>query len=307
MIALALAAALPRAAEEPPLDLRYALHWAGLQIATLKLQHSLAPSGYDAKLVIETVGLVEKLARYRAKTLAQGELGPDGRLLPVAFNTEYRSRKKQRSASVTFDPASGDVVDVAMTKRGEPDQSKVPEALRKNVVDPLTAFLRVRDQAAAARPGVPFRTQVFDGRRRYDLEARLLGHELATVAGRDQAVIRLAMTLAFVAGSNPDDIEDVAVDDDRIELELLLSDDDRLLPLEMRLLNGVLSASVELLQDCSGAAGCQLAARWAGAREPGRRIRRPLRLRRPWPASARPVRRSDTSRARCRSRRRIRP
>ena len=260
VIALALATSLPRAAEEAPLDLRYGLHWAGFQIATLKLQHSLAPSGYDAKLVIETVGLVEKLAQYRAKTLARGDVGPDGRLLPVAFSTEYRSRKKDRRAHVTFDPASGDVVDVALTKRGKPDQSKVPEALRKDVVDPLTAFLRIR-QHAAERPEVPFLAQVFDGRRRYELTARVTGRERAMVAGRDQAVIRLALTLAFVAGSNPDDLEDVAVDDDRLELELLLSDDERLLPLSMTMLNGILTASIELLQDCSGAAGCQLAAR----------------------------------------------
>lgn len=260
LIALALVASLPRAAEEAPLDLRYALHWAGFQIATLKLQHSLAPSGYDAKLVIESVGLIERLVRYRAKTLAQGELGPDGRLLPAAFSTEYRSRKKARSARVSFDAASGDVVEVALTKRGEPDQSKVPEALRKAVVDPLTAFLHIR-QHVAERPDEPFLAQVFDGRRRYELAARVTGRERATVAGRDRPVIRLALTLAYVAGANPDDLEDLAVDDDRLELELLLSDDERLLPLGMTMLNGILAASIELLQDCSGAAGCQLAAR----------------------------------------------
>ena len=161
---------------------------------------------------------------------------------------------------MTSDPASGDVVDVALTKRGKPDQSKVPEALRKDVVDPLTAFLRIR-QHAAERPEVSFLAQVFDGRRRYELTARVTGREQAMVAGRDQPVIRLALTLAFVAGSNPDDLEDVAVDDDRLELELLLSDDERLLPLSMTMLNGILTASIELLQDCSGAAGCQLAAR----------------------------------------------
>jgi hypothetical protein len=261
MIALVLAASLTRAAEEAPLDLRYGLYWAGFQIATLKLQHEVAPAGYRAKLAIETVGLVEKLVRYRARTLAKGELGPDGHLRPVAFSTEYRSRKKERRASVTFDPASGDVVEVRMTKRGKPDSSKVPEELRKNVVDPLTAFLRIREHVATADPAAPFVARVFDGRRRYELTARVTGRDRATVAGRDQAVLRLALTLAFVAGANPDALEDVATDDDRVELELLLSDDERLLPLAMKMLNGVFSASVELLQDCSGEAGCQLAAR----------------------------------------------
>jgi hypothetical protein len=261
LIALALAASLTRAAEEEPLDLRYGLYWAGFQIATLKLQHSVAPAGYSAKLVIETVGLVEKLARYRARTLADGAVGPGGDLLPVNFTTEYRSRKKERRARVTFDPASGDAVDVQMTKRGKPDKSKVPAALRRAVVDPLTAFLRVRDHVAAGRPGVPFTAQVFDGRRRYDLTARVTGRERAVAAGRDQAVVRVALSLAFVAGADPDALEDVAVDDDRLELELLLSDDERLLPLEMTMLNSTLGARIELLQDCSGAAGCQLAAR----------------------------------------------
>jgi hypothetical protein len=261
VIALVLAASLTRAAEETPLDLRYGLYWAGFQIAELKLQHDVTASGYQAKLAIETVGLVEKLVHYRARTLAAGELGPGGRLLPVAFSTEYRSRKKERTSSVTFDPASGDVVDVRITKRGKPDSSKVPAALRKDVVDPLTAFLQIRQHVAAERPDGPLVAQVFDGRRRYELTARVIGHERATVAGRDRAVLRLALSLAFVAGSNPDDLEDVAVDEDRIELELLLSDDERLLPLELRMLNGTFSASVELLQDCSGDAGCQLAAR----------------------------------------------
>jgi len=259
-VALALAASLTRAAEEAPLDLRYALHWAGFQIATVKLQHTVAPAGYDAKVVIETVGLVEQLVRYRARTLANGELGPDGRLQPVAFSTQYRSRKKDRRASVTFDPASGDVVDVAITKRGKPDQSKVPEALRKDVVDPLTAFLHIR-QHVAERPAAPFVAQVFDGRRRYELAARVTGRERTRVAGRDRAVVRLALTLTFVAGSNPDDLEDVGVDDDRLELELLLSDDERRLPLAMTMLNGIFAARVELLEDCSSEAGCQLAAR----------------------------------------------
>ena len=74
-------------------------------------------------------------------------------------------------------------------------------------------------------------------------------------------MIRLALTLTFVAGADPDDLEDVGVDDDRLELELLLSDDERRLPLAMTMLNGIFAARVELLEDCSSEAGCQLAAR----------------------------------------------
>jgi hypothetical protein len=207
------------------------------------------------------VGLVEKLVHYRAKTLATGSLGDGDSLLPVTYRSEYRSRKKDRRSVVTFDPASGDVVELENTKRGKPDDSKVPERLRKNVIDPLTAFLRIRDHIATAGRGEAFTAQIFDGRRRYDLAAEVVGRDRAWVAGRQQRVVRLALTLEFLAGSNANDMEKVAVDDDRIEAELLLSDDQRLLPLRLSLLDTVIAGSIELLQDCSGEAGCQLAAR----------------------------------------------
>jgi hypothetical protein len=260
VLALALAGSLARAADPEPHDLRYGVYWAGLQIATLKLKHEVAPAGYKAKLVVETVGLTERLVRYRARTLAAGEVAPDRGLLPQSFSSEYQTRKKARRAVVTFDPASGDVVDLAITKRGKPDRSKVPEELRKGVIDPLSAFLGIREHLARMRPGTPYHAPVFDGRRRYDLEASVVGHDRATIAGREQPVLRLALAVTFVAGADPDDLDEIASDPERMQFDLLLSDDERLLPLQMRMQGSLLPASIELLQDCSGAAGCQLAA-----------------------------------------------
>jgi hypothetical protein len=261
LVAFVLTVAPLRAEQDAPLNLRYGLYWAGFQIATLTLEHEIQPTRYRSQLLIKTVGLVEKLVHYRAKTLATGSLGDGDSLLPVTYRSEYRSRKKDRRSVVTFDPASGDVVELENTKRGKPDDSKVPERLRKNVIDPLTAFLRIRDHIATAGRGEAFTAQIFDGRRRYDLAAEVVGRDRAWVAGRQQRVVRLALTLEFLAGSNANDMEKVAVDDDRIEAELLLSDDQRLLPLRLSLLDTVIAGSIELLQDCSGEAGCQLAAR----------------------------------------------
>ena len=260
LVALLTAAPAP-AAQDAPLSLRYGLYWAGFQIATLTLEHEVDATRYRSQLLVESVGLVEKLVHYRAKTVATGELGEGNRLLPVTYRSEYRSRKKDRRSIVRFDPASGDVVELDLSKRGKPVKSKVPEALRKNVVDPLTAFLRLRDHVAAAGEGEAFAAQIFDGRRRYDLAAEVVGRDHAWVAGRERRVVRLALRLEFLAGSNVDDLEEVAAGDRRLEAELLLSDDQRLLPLRLSLLNTMIANSIELLEDCSGEAGCQLAAR----------------------------------------------
>ncbi len=261
LIAFTLAALPLRAEQDEPLSLRYGVYWAGIEIATLALHHEVGPGGYRSELVIQTVGLVEKLARYRGISLAVGQLGADDTLTPLTFRSEYSSHKKDRRSIVRFDPESGDVVDLDITKRGKPDSSKVPEALRRNVVDPLTAFFQVRDYVAAGATDQPFTAAVFDGRRRYDLEAAVIGHDRVSVVGRKQAVVRVGLKLQFLAGANQNDLEEADIDDDNLELELLLSDDQRLLPLQMRMLDTTFGASIELLQDCSGDAGCQLAAR----------------------------------------------
>lgn len=261
LIACALTAGPVRADAEDALNLRYGIYWAGFQIATLALEHEVRSTRYRSQLLIETVGLVEKLVHYRAKTSASGRLGEGDSLLPVNFSSEYRSRKKDRRSVVKFDPQSGDVLDLEITKRGKPDDSDVPEELRKNVTDPLTAFFQLRDHIATADDGDALAAQIFDGRRRYDVEARMVGRDRAWIAGRQQRVIKLALTLEFIAGADTEDLEEVAVEDDRVEAELLLSADERLLPLRMRILNRPLGGSIELLQDCSSEAGCQVASR----------------------------------------------
>jgi hypothetical protein len=261
LIACALSAGSVRADANGPLDLRYAVYWAGFRIATLTLEHEVRSTRYRSQLLIETVGLVEKLVRYRAKTSASGRLGAGESLLPVTYSSEYRSRKKDRRSVVRFDPQSGDVLDLEITKRGKPDDSKVPEELRKNVTDPLTAFFQMRDHVATAGEGDAFAARIFDGRRRYDVEARMVGRDRAWIAGRQQRVIKLLLSLEFLAGADTDDLEEVAVEDDRIEAELLLSADERLLPLRLRILGRPLAGHVELLQDCSNEAGCQVASR----------------------------------------------
>ena len=261
LIALTLSVAPLRATQDEPLSLRYGLYWAGLQIATLALNHQVGADGYHSEANIQTVGLLEHLVHYRSSARAVGRLDPNDGLTPVTFRSEYRSQNKDRRSIVQFDPESGDVVDLVNTKRGKPDGNKVPNALQSGVIDPLTAFFQLRDYVASARSGAPFTAAIFDGRRRFNLQAQVTGHDRTHVAGRDQRVVQVALTLTFIAGSDLDDAQAATAGNDRFELELLLSDDDRLLPLQMHTRNSMITGSIELLKDCSGQTGCQMAAR----------------------------------------------
>ena len=241
-----------QAAQETPLELRYGLYWGGVRLATLDLHHELAPDGYQSGLSIETVGLIERLAKYRAEANAAGERRRFGSLVPVTFSTKYKTRKKSRSAVIQFDPLTGDVVDLRIEKRGKPDGTDVPKELQHDVVDPLTAFLSLRDELARARIDGrgAFEAAVFDGRRRYDVEARVTGGERVKISGRSWTAIRVELDVLPIVGFDDDDLQEVGVDEDeRLRLEVMFSDDERLLPLQVTTLDTTIAGTIRLLED----------------------------------------------------------
>ena len=241
-----------RAAQDAPLELRYGLYWGGVRLATIDLHHELAPGAYQAALSIETVGLIEKLAKYRAEASAAGQRPHLGSLAPVTFSSKYKTRKKSRSVEIDFDSRTGDVVGLRIEKRGRPDGTDVPEELQHDVIDPLTAFLSLRDELRRARIDGrgTFEAAVFDGRRRYDMQAEVTGRERVKLSGRSWPAIRVELDVLPIVGFDDDDLEEVGVDeDDRMRLELMFSDDERLLPLQATTLDTTIAGTIRLLED----------------------------------------------------------
>lgn len=246
------------------LELRYGLSWGGVQLATLALRHDADSDGYAAETRMATTGLLDQVLRYRGHSRIAGQRGPAGELRPLTYRSESERRNKTRTAALEFEPRTGRLVHLEMTKDRKPRRSNVPKELRRDVVDPLTALLQLREWAAQARrddASAPHRMAVFDGRRRFDLETAWRGHERVNLAGRSWPALRLEVRLVPVAGFDDDDLQHARAGEDALALELLLSDDERLLPLRLRTLNTTLAGVAQLLEDCSTEPGCRLAAR----------------------------------------------
>ena len=146
-------------------------------------------------------------------------------------------------------------IELELTRRGEPDRSKVPEALQKGVTDPLTAVLQMRHRWRP-RDLDGYTAAVFDGRRRFDAEAKVIGRHRAEIAGRTWPVIELEINLTWLAGANSDDMDNAEAGDNRLRLKLLLSDDERLIPLRLSTMDSLLTATAEIMPECLGPAGC---------------------------------------------------
>jgi Protein of unknown function (DUF3108) len=250
----------PAAADfDQPVELRYRFTWAGVPIAELGLRHAADSAVYQTEVAIRTIGLADQLLGFRGSSHATGRYQePDG-FTASRFRSTSRSYSKSRRIMVRFDRETGDVIELELTRRGQPDRSKVPEALQKGVVDPVTAILQLRHRLATAGDLEGYKAAVFDGRRRFDAEARVTGRHQAEIAGRRLPAIELEIDLTWIAGANADDIDDAEAGDNRLRLKLLLSDDQRLIPLRLSTVDSLLTATAEIMPECLTPAGCALA------------------------------------------------
>ena len=113
----------------------------------------------------------------------------------------------------------------------------------------------------------------------------MVGRDRAWIAGRQQRVIKLALTLEFIAGADTEDLEEVAVEDDRVQAELLLSAEERCCRCACASSTGRSAAA----SSCSRTAPARPAARSLRAELKdggGPQVRRRLRPGCPWPLSS---------------------
>jgi hypothetical protein len=256
MLLFALGAGQAAAGSDAPIELRYRFTWAGVPLAEVGLRHVTNSTVYQTEVSIKTIGLADRLLGYRSSSSATGRYEePDG-FTASRFRSASMSYRKSRRILVRFDHDTGDVIELELTRRGEPDRSKVPEALQKGVMDPFTAVLQMRHRLAEAGNLEGYTAAVFDGRRRFDAQARVTGRHHAEIAGENRPVIELEIGLTWIAGANADDLDEAEAGENRLRLKLLLSDDEQLIPLQLSTMDSLLTATAEIMPECLSPTGC---------------------------------------------------
>lgn len=244
LAALVVGVFLARAAAAGPLsfDARYAVTYGGLPAAEARLRVEDGAAAHRSVLEFRATGLVGLITRFASRSVAEG-VAEGGPPLPADYRAETEKRDSTRSIRVAFDPRSGDVTALDVRKRGRPQESEVPTALRRGVMDPLTAILRLR---RAAREGRAAAANVFDGRRRFDLAIRPLGRGVFDLDGRAVPALRLRVDFRPRAGFND---RERAPTDEGGWIEALVSADGRAVPLSFTTKGTVFGASVRLVAD----------------------------------------------------------
>jgi hypothetical protein len=243
------------AAEMLPV-LHYSASWAGLPAAQIDL--ALGPTGshYRPEIDIRTEGLPRWFTNFSGDATSEGELDPDGSARPSRYDALYTLRKNhgKRVALRVVDQDGG-----RLTLRGPEDTSTKPplaETYRRNVLDPLSALAAIRHFLATHGHDVggTFSLPVFDGARRFDVLGKIVPSEAAP---EDGPVIQLLLSLRPIAGFKGETSEDGDPDSAPRPVDLRLSDDDKLLPLYMRVHIAFLPLVVRFERLCPALGACK--------------------------------------------------
>ena len=159
-------------AERSAVDLSYKIYIGGFHVADIKIDLNLAPENYDIAAKVKTSGMVGRMFPWWMQAYSHGQI-VGARVLPVTAGQRNSWRGRERFLDMRFNNGVAHIDRIAPKPESD-DRDKVPEAMRTGVVDLASAIVLIVRKMDGDRP-CSSQVAVFDGRRRYDLFARLEG------------------------------------------------------------------------------------------------------------------------------------
>jgi len=170
---LALAISLVGMAGAASLDARYDVSLLGIPLGTASLSGGIDGSSYKLDMAAKLTGLVGGVTGGRGSGAASGVL-VGGRLAPKNFAVSSASNSESRTVRMALAEGEVAAVDIEPPIDAKPDRVPLNGSHKRNVVDPLSAFLMPvngKGKDAACNRTLP----IFDGAARYDIKLSSAG------------------------------------------------------------------------------------------------------------------------------------
>ena len=277
LIGLTSASPSPAADVDQTERLTYAAMLGGLHVVDLMVTLNQSEVGYTSALKVVSRGVARWVQDFRAEITGHGVFAPaplqNGAQtllpLPATFHREWTGGEVASVMSMTFDPNTREAVvaerfynpltgeDLSRddmpwnNDRRREERKPVPEELRRDVLDPVGAFIAARQQiiAQGGASGAPkhFRVPIYDGQRRYDIVGKTAPVRSIEINGKEVAVVPVSAVLEPVFGFNPRSRRRMTDTDSR----LYFSADGRFIPMQFKMGSDMFAAVITLDADCS--------------------------------------------------------
>lgn len=182
-LAAALLAMMAPAARAASLDATYDVSLLGLSLGTANLSGGIEGGRYKLDIQARLTGLVGGFTGGRGSGAATGNLN-GGRLSPATFAVSSASSSESRTVRMALDRHAVQALEIEPPIDAKPDRVPLNDGHRRNVMDPISAFLMPVEAGRNAGAAACNRTlPIFDGAARYDIKLSYAGTREVTLDG----------------------------------------------------------------------------------------------------------------------------
>ena len=155
------------------MDLEYEVYAGGMKALEVEMEIAFGESRYRTAFDAEIAGPYAWFMDFKLRSKVEGRRD-DAAVQPAYFITEaFKKEKLKRRVEIAY-LDDGTLDTLVEPEPDEEDRDDIPESLRLDTFDPLSAVIMLTE-AVALQGKCDSVVPVFDGRRRFDLTAEDLG------------------------------------------------------------------------------------------------------------------------------------
>ena len=237
--------ALPAQADDLHFEGDYVFSWSGIRLGKLHLAMEQKDSNYEIESNLKTSGIVAMFSDHKSLTKVKGRTEQNS-FQPLAYQSNYFSGGKDKLIALNYDK-NGKVINEEISPPKRASRPEVPSNLKMGAADSLTAIFSMREEIRdALKTGkTELTVPVFDGKRRFDLHARIIQPSTSLkLNGKKVPAVKLGLRRTAVAGFKEKELKKLAKGEPELEF-FVDSTNFTLLGLQMPLYGGTVMAWVK--------------------------------------------------------------
>lgn len=235
----------------------YRVTWSGGILAGyLTFDAHETASDYEITVQSKAVGALRLATKHKSNLKTEGVKQGD-HYIPQRFTGNFIGRNETRDITLDYDKNGNLMAENYVSPKPESNnRPKVPDELKINALDPLTAFYiqRLLIYKALQQGQKDFTLRYYDGRRLTDMQYQVDGLSTLTVDNKSTQVLNVAVTRIPVAGYKEKELKEMA--EKTMKVYFSFSTDGKLTPLRFIVDAKMGAFHATYLESCASMESC---------------------------------------------------